>query len=159
MLTPLENQPRGGADTWDDGNAGALLTAEVFDGGEPEYFSGGASASVSVSAFGAGVALERVADGSSATVEVTAAGEGIQVEEGPPPAPAPEPGGGGFIGGARGRPRSATRKPEAFPMWLPPGPTGPTEAELEADRRAERLRRQRKQIQALLLCGALGGLH
>ncbi|CAB4159777.1 hypothetical protein UFOVP726_11 [uncultured Caudovirales phage] len=75
------------------------------------------------------------------------------VEPEPEP-PAPEPGGGGFIGGARGRPRSTPRRADAMPMWLPPGPTGPTEAELLAERR----RRQREEEEALLLCGALGGL-
>ncbi len=79
MLTPLENLPRGGADTWDDGNAGALLTAEAF-GGAPEYFSGGASASVTVAAAGSGIATEQASGGASAAVEVNSAGAGIALE-------------------------------------------------------------------------------
>ena len=143
--------PSGGADAWDNGPAGEILSADFFDAeAAPEYFSGGSSAGVVITAAGAGTAAEQATGGSSATVIVTAAGEGLQVENDPPTVPDPELGG---WSGARSnsKARALARTAAVVPA---PAPRAPTAAEI----RAERLRRLRDEEDELMLCGALGGL-
>jgi hypothetical protein len=73
--------PSGGADAWDNGLAGEILSADFFDAeAAPEYFSGGSSAGAVITAAGAGTAREAASGGAAATLTATAAGAGTARE-------------------------------------------------------------------------------
>ena len=73
--------PRGGADLWDNGLSGEILSADFFDAeAAPEDFSGGSSAGAVITAAGAGTALEAASGGAAATLTATAAGAGTALE-------------------------------------------------------------------------------